>query len=134
MTIKITSRKAKNSYGDWEVFTISGMSAGLYQTRPPWKIVFLNNRLERVIIRGDIYFIVFTNPKLEESTIDRSHTPKQLIKSVVHAIEYDGWELFRLNSLEMLRYMPAALFRSLGIVGAPLLELKYKPSPGHIKE
>lgn len=128
MTIKITSRKAKNSHGDWEVFTVSNIPSGIYgRVRSPWKLVFRDNRLERVIINGDIFFIRFANSKLEDSTLDQRHTPKQLINSIVQAIEYEDWELFRLNDLEMLKYMPAALFRSLGIVGAPMWEINGLP-------
>ena len=128
MTVKITSRKAKNSYGDWEVFTVSNIPSGIYgKVRSPWKLVFLNNRLERVIIKGDLFFIVFADPKLEESTIDKRHTPKQLIKSVVNGIEFGGWELFRLNTLEMLKYMPSTMLKSLGITGAPMWEINGVP-------
>lgn len=128
MAIKITSRKAKNSHGDWEVFTVSNIPSGIYgRVRSPWKIVFRDNRLERVIINGDLFFIRFANSKLEDSTLDQRHTPKQLINSIVQAIEYEDWELYRLNDLEMLKYMPSALFRSLGIVGAPMWEINGLP-------
>ena len=128
MTIKITSRKAKNSYGDWEVFTVSNIPSGIYgRVRSPWKIVFRDNRLERVIINGDLFFIRFANSKLEDSTLDQRHTPKQLINSIVQAIEYEDWELYRLNDLEMLKYMPSALLKSLKIVGAPMWEINGLP-------
>jgi len=128
MTIKITSRKGKNWYGDWEVFTVSNIPSSIYgRVRSPWKLVFRDNRLVRVIINGDIFFIRFANSKLKESTLDQRHTPKQLINSIVQAIEYEDWELYRLNDLEMLKYMPSALFKSLKIVGAPMWEINGLP-------
>lgn len=76
---------------------------------------------------GDVFFIRFANSKLEDSTLDQRHTPKQLINSIVQAIEYENWELYRLNDLEMLKYMPSALFKSLKIVGAPMWEINGLP-------
>jgi hypothetical protein len=128
MTIKITSRKGKNWYGDWEVFTVSNIPSSIYgRVRSPWKIVFWDNRLVRVIINGDLFFIRFANSKLEDSILDRRNTPKQLINSIVQAIEYENWELYRLNDLEMLKYMPSALLKSLKIVGAPMWAINGLP-------
>lgn len=124
MTKRITSRKAKNVYGDWEVVTLN---PGGFRFSFPWKFVFLDNILRFVLIKGKMYSLIVDDPMLGV-LINYGHiSPKKLIQDVYDAIQYGEYELHRIKELGRLKYLPAALYRSLDIDGTPLLENKGLP-------
>lgn len=120
----ITSRKAKNRYGDWEVVTLN---PGGFRFSFPWKFVFIDNKLGYVLIKGTMYSLIVDDPMLS-ILIEYGHiSPKKLIRYVYRAIEYGEYELHRIKELGRLKFLPAALYRSLDIEGTPLLENKELP-------
>lgn len=122
MTTRIVSKKAKNSYGVWDVITVS--KGGDFWFSSPWKFVFMDNRLRYVIIDGDIFLLTVWNLEL-----DSRMPPIKQVKNIIPAINFnpDGFELLRMNDLGVLKYAPATLFRTLGIVGAPMLAINKMP-------
>ena len=128
MVKTITSRKAKNVYGNWEVVTLN---PGGFRFSFPWKFVFLDNKLRYVLINGKMYSLKVDDSMLDTLINYGYISPKKLIQDVYRAIQYGEYELLRIKELGRLKFLPAALYRSLDIDGAPLLE--YKELPGRNK-
>ena len=121
MTIKITSRKAKNTYGDWEVVTVSN---GDNRFTVPWKFVFKNNGLEYVVI--DKYLYILYIPSLKSNP--RKSAIKQ-VESIIPIINYqDDYELLRLNDPGDLRVAPLTLLKSLGILDTTMWRISMSRS------
>lgn len=98
MATRIVSKKAKNSYGVWDVITVS--KGGDFWFSSPWKFVFMDNRLRYVIIDGDIFLLTVWNLEL-----DSRMPPIKQVKNIIPAINFnpDGFELLRMNDLGVLK-------------------------------
>lgn len=138
MTIKITSRKAKNNYGDWEVVTVSSDGKvkykpyqdgkpfnGEYRFNDPWKFVFYKNRLRYVVWEKGSLFIIDVPYLVLHSSMPAKKQVQQMIPYITDYL--DNVILYRMNDLGLLKYAPVALIKTLGITGAPMWEINGLP-------